>query len=153
MELLEQYNITDIIEVVILLGLAIKGVISFFEWLFPRIEKLIKKVDQPEKLKYDLKKQYKEIDDMKNCIKQIIGKIDILIESDKDDIKAFITRQHHYFVYQKGWIDDYSLDCIERRYDHYVHEKGNSFIGGLMEEIRALPKQEQEKQQDKEIQE
>ena len=76
MELLEQYNITDIIEVVILLGLAIKGVISFFEWLFPRIKNLIKKVDQPEKLKYDLKKQYKEIDDMKNCIKQIIGKID-----------------------------------------------------------------------------
>ena len=68
--------------------------------------------------------------------------IETLIESDKDDIKAYITKEHHYFVYQKGWIDDYSLDCIERRYDHYVAEGGNSFIKGLMEEIRNLPKKE-----------
>ena len=147
MELLEQYSITDIIEIIILFALGIKGSISFLEWSFLRIKKLIKKVDQPENLKQNLKKQDEEIEDMKKCIKQIIEKIDILIESDKDDIKAFITRQHHYFVYQKGWIDDYSLDCIEKRYNHYVHEKGNSFIGGLMEEIRALPKREKEETQ------
>ena len=37
------------------------------------------------------------------------------------------------------WIDDYSLDCIERRYKHYIDEGGNSFIGQLMIEIRKLP--------------
>ena len=39
------------------------------------------------------------------------------------------------------WIDDYSLDCIERRYKHYIDEGGNSFIGQLMIEIRKLPHQ------------
>ena len=68
-------------------------------------------------------------------------KIDILIQSDRDDIRSYITREHHYFCYQKGWIDDFSLDCIEKQYMHYVDEGGNSFIEGFMEELRALPKQ------------
>lgn len=69
-----------------------------------------------------------------------MGKIDMLIESDKDDIKSYITREHHYFCYKIGWIDDFSLDCIEKRYKHYTDEGGNTFIGGFMEELRALPK-------------
>jgi hypothetical protein len=68
-------------------------------------------------------------------------KNDILIESDKDDIKAYITREYHYFVEEKKWIDKFSLDCIEKRYAHYVDEGGNSFILDLMNELRKLPKQ------------
>ena len=44
------------------------------------------------------------------------------------------------FCYEKRQIDDYSLDCLEKRYTHYVEEGGNSFIHDLMEDIRALPK-------------
>lgn len=65
----------------------------------------------------------------------------MLIDSDKDDIKSYITREHHYFCYQVGWIDDFSLDCLERRYQHYEDEGGNSFIAGFMNELRTLPKQ------------
>ena len=64
----------------------------------------------------------------------------MLIESDKDDIKAWLTQQHHYFCFQKGYIDDYSLDCMEKRYKHYADEGGNSFVATLMSEVRALPK-------------
>jgi hypothetical protein len=74
-------------------------------------------------------------------IRDLSAKIDMLIDSDKDDIKSYITREHHYFCYQKGWIDDFSLDCCERRYQHYSDEGGNSFIENFMEELRALPKQ------------
>ena len=73
-------------------------------------------------------------------MEDLIKKIDMLIQSDKDDIKSFITREHHYFCYRVGWIDDFSLDCIEKRYKHYTDEGGNTFIGGFMEELRALPK-------------
>ena len=38
-------------------------------------------------------------------------------------------------------IDDFSLDCIEKRFAHYQDEGGNSFIAALMAEIRALPKE------------
>ena len=85
-------------------------------------------------------------------VSNLTNKIDILVESDKDDIKAFITREYHYFCEQKGWIDDYSMDCIEKRYSHYVEEKGNSFVKTLMNEIRQLPKVsviKEEKNEDK----
>ena len=84
---------------------------------------------------------------MNKAIDTLTEKVNILIDSDKDAIKAYITQQHHYFTYQKGWIDDYSLDCIERRYDHYQDEGGNSFISSLMEEIRNLPKKDIEKEE------
>lgn len=84
-----------------------------------------------------------DIDNCQNQLKQTIGDIkatvDILKDSDKDDIKAWITEKHHYFVYQLGYIDDYNLQCIEARYKHYKDEDGNTFIDGFMKEIRELP--------------
>ena len=65
----------------------------------------------------------------------------MLIESDKEDIKSYVTERHHHFAYEQGWIDDYSLECLERKFVIYRHEHGNSFVEGLMDEIRALPKQ------------
>lgn len=65
--------------------------------------------------------------------------INILIKSDKDDIKAWITEKHHYFCYDLGYIDDYNLQCVEARYKHYKEEDGNTFIDELMKDIRALP--------------
>ena len=140
MQLFTKFNLTTIIEFIVLLALAIKGCFSFIEWAFPRIKGFINRTQQPEKIKYNIKQNLEEINKIKDKINTLCEKIDVLIKSDRDDIKAYITREHHYFVYQKGWIDDYSLDCIERRYSHYVEEGGNSFIKGLMEEIRSLPK-------------
>ena len=146
MDLLKQYSLLNIVEFIVLLALGIKGFISFIEWGFPRLKKVIKKTQQSKEITNNLSEQIKEINDIKDAIKNLSKKIDILTESDKDDIKAFITRQHHYFVYQRGWIDDYSLDCIEQRYRHYQEEGGNSFINTLMKEIRALPKQQPPKE-------
>ena len=81
---------------------------------------------------------------MKTALEDINKSIHLLISSDRDDIKAFITKEHHYFCYDKGWIDDYSLDCLEHRFQHYQEEEGNSFIEGLMKELRALPKTDPE---------
>lgn len=142
MELFQQYSLKHIIQIVVLLALTIKGFISFTEWSFSKLKCIIQHVDQPQKNAYTLKEQTAEINELKESVHKVTKMIETLIESDKDDIKAYITKEHHYFVYQKGWIDDYSLDCIERRYDHYVAEGGNSFIKGLMEEIRNLPKKE-----------
>lgn len=79
---------------------------------------------------------------MLTTINKLNKSIELLTASDKDDIKAYITREHHYFCYKIGYIDDYNLDCIEKRYSHYKDEGGNSFISTLMEELRALPKED-----------
>ena len=140
MQLLKNYSLRSIIQFVIILALAFKGGISFIEWGWPRIKNFVKRADDPKRIKYNLKQHGEQIDNIKTILDKMIVKIDTLIQSDKDDIKAYITREHHFFVYQKGWIDDYSLDCIQKRYSHYIIEGGNSFVQGLMTQIRALPK-------------
>lgn len=155
-ELLQHYSLSDILMFTIFLALAIKSLISFFDWANDRINKVFNKkhakITEKEELEKYLEHENEAISALQNnqkatdkILNELSDKIDMLIESDKDDIKAFITREHHYFCYQKGWIDDFSLDCIERRYEHYEDEGGNSFITGLMEEIKSLPKQPPEK--------
>lgn len=55
-----------------------------------------------------------------------------------NDIKAWITDKHHYFMGQ-GWIDIHSLECIEYRFKDYTVLGGNSFVEDLMRDIRSLP--------------
>ena len=62
----------------------------------------------------------------------------LLIRSDMDAIKSFIVKEHHYFIEQK-WIDDFSLDTIEKRYTHYKEEGGYSYVRDLIKDLRELP--------------
>ena len=106
------------------------------------INKKIKKYENEKDLFAELEFFKTEVINTQKALEKMQKQIDLLIESDKDDIKAYITKEHHYFCYEKGWIDDYSLDCIEKRYGPYVEEKGNSFVKSLMIELRSLPKQD-----------
>lgn len=150
-DLLSNYSIEQILLFIVLLAAAIKGVVSWIDWARNRGEKIIEKKNKRTALEdsvNNLIQSQKEMENninncqvqIKNNINDIRKAINILTESDKDDIKAWITEKHHYFCYSVGWIDDYSLDCIEKRYGHYKDEGGNTFIDELMEEIRALPK-------------
>ena len=151
-ELLQRYSLSEILIFTIFLVLALKSFITFLDWAYERIKKVFNyehaKLNSKEELKQKLQKQNQTIAILKNnqqttdkILQDLSTKIDMLIDSDKDDIKSYITREHHYFCYQVGWIDDFSLDCLERRYQHYEDEGGNSFIAGFMNELRALPKQ------------
>ena len=151
-ELLQHYSLSDILMFIIFLALAVKSLISFFDWAYERIKKVFNKehtkLNKEEELEQRLQrgseimKTLQENQKATDAILQnLTTKIDMLIDSDKDDIKSYITREHHYFCYQIGWIDDFSLDCLEKRYRHYADEGGNSFIEGFMDELRALPKQ------------
>lgn len=132
--LLEQFSLNEIVVFVILLGTAVKGFLSFLDWLN---EKGVKFFNS----KYQKPKQTeKAMQELINEIKSLKEDVGLLMESDKDDIKAFITRQHHYFCYQLKQIDDQSLDCIEKRYSHYKDQGGNSYIDTLMHDLRSLPR-------------
>ncbi len=152
-ELLQHYSLSEVFIFTILLALAAKSLITFFDWANERIkkafnkqyskitekEKIKSRLDEDDQIILSLQKSQQMTDKL---LQDLQAKIDMLIDSDKDSIKSYITREHHYFCYQKGWIDDFSLDCIEKRYDHYEDQGGNSFVGGLMDQLRALPKQE-----------
>ena len=151
MSLLEQFSIVQILTFIVLLAAAIKGTITFFDWALVKMKEKVHKDEKPETLEHKLdvmeQTHCQHIDALKEKDEELQGKlgdltdkIDLLIDSDKDDIKAWITEQYYLFK-EKGYIDSYSLDCIEHRYSHYKKENGNSFIETLMKEIRQLPKQ------------
>ena len=146
-ELITNYSWSEIILFVIAFAAAIKGVVTFWDWGKDRLRKVYDKEDKIEEIKGLIVENTKQMNEFSNIQSQTIDEIQHLKEnitnltaSDKDDIKAWITEKHHHFCYDIKYIDDYSLDCIEKRYAHYVDEGGNSFISKLMEEIRNLPK-------------
>lgn len=146
-ELLTKYSISDIVMFVVLLVLAIKEFVSIVDWAKERIKKVFDKSyhekEETEEMKKeieDLEKFYGERKKVDDTFASIKAQISMLIESDKEDIKAYITDRHHFFVYDQGWVDDYSMECIEKRFAIYERENGNSFVRGLMDELRSLPK-------------
>lgn len=130
-DLLAAYSVEQILIFIILLALAIKGVISFFDWAHSRIHTKFSS-------DHHLNENINKIDSLENKINNIASQVDLLIRSDRDSIKMAITKDYHYFCEQHKWIDDYSLECLERRYKNYQEEGGNSFIHNMMEEIRSL---------------
>ena len=158
-DLLSKYDTTQVIIFIALVVIAIKSVWDMIDYFKNKYkEKFNKDYEQIESQKaiekYYLegKDQHQEtlkvyerlenqLNKIENSVEKLSNKVNKLTESDMHDIKQFIVREHHYFV-SKGWIDDYSLDSIMLRYEDYKEEGGNSYIKTLVEEIKALPKQQ-----------
>lgn len=151
LDLLKEYSVSQILILLVFIAIAIKEVIQFIDWAKQRTLRavnestssieLIKKIEEKDKEQDQKIEQILEA--QKNSsenIDLILQQVQSLIKSDRDAIKAYITKEHHYFCYEARWIDDYNLDCLEKRYQRYVEEGGNSFIESLMEEVRALPR-------------
>ena len=151
LELLSSYSLTQIVTFIVLLAIAIKEGITLITWFKDFFRK---KFNDDMKNTVATNKQNEQIDKIKEDIQILIDnqekifkeielfkqQLEMIIESDKDDIKSWITEKHHFYCYEIKWIDDYSMDCIEKRYRHYKDEGGNSFIEELMNELRGLPK-------------
>lgn len=139
-ELIQNYSLKDIILFIVILAAAIKGIVSWYEWAVGKISTKVHKEDRYSLLQAEITKLIENQKQTNDTVGEMAKTLQVLVDSDKDDIKAFITQQHHHFCYKVGYIDDYSLDCIEKRYKHYKDEGGNSFIADFMSEIRSLPK-------------
>lgn len=149
-QLLSNYSVGQIILFLIIVAFAIKEFLSFVDWAHERMNKTVDKTRRTKKIEQRLdqaiaerNQKIQELQKKENEIEESIQKLDekitMLIDSDRDDIKAWITSQHHHFM-EKGEIDYYSLDCIARRYAHYKLEGGNTFVDDLMEDMNNLPK-------------
>lgn len=165
--LLEEYPISQIIIFVIVLIVAIKSVwevVDFFKNKYSiKFNKDYDKKSGEEKLQVhytDCKNQHQETLDMYNSLESKIDdltdtihvkfdeldkRMDQLNENDKHSIKQSIVKDYHYFVENKGWIDDFSLDTILLLFDDYKELGGNSYIASLVDELKKLPKQPPQK--------
>lgn len=70
---------------------------------------------------------------------KIEGALADLTISDMHDIKSWIVDQYHTFYNEQGWIDAFNAETIERRYEDYKKEGGNSYIDTLMQRLHELP--------------
>ena len=151
LELLSTYSLTQIVTFIVLLAIAVKEGITLVIWFKDLFKKKFnddmnntvatkKHNEQICKIKEDIQLLIQNQEKIFEEIKLFKQQLEMIIESDKDDIKSWITEKHHFYYYERKWIDDYSMDCIEKRYGHYKDEGGNSFIEELMNELRSLPK-------------
>lgn len=158
--LLEELSVTQIITYVCLIAVATRGVFDYIAWLKDKNKKKFEEKYQ-EKQRNELIDKYEEINNnmqnhMADCYSSLEDKIDnladginfrmdsmedqlkVLTDSDMHDIKGWIVEKHHIFMKQ-GWIDDFTMDTIEKRYSDYKKEGGNSYVHKLVEDLRALP--------------
>lgn len=156
LELLATYSITEILVFIIMLAVAFKAVVSYGAWLVDWLKKRFGGKSQNE-IQEELQEEATEearnnilhgrlvlgeqkMREHEEKIDKLTKMVELLLTSDRDNIKAYIVEKHHYFCYTKKWIDDYSMDCLEKKYETYKQENGNSYVGDLIKELRALPK-------------
>lgn len=152
LQLLQRYSLSDILIFIVILCIAIKGLLSFFDLIGTKTRKIFtkqyQKISQREQVHKNLKENAEILerlrirqDNLQAVLNKIKDKINIMMQSDRDAIKAYITEKHYHFCEKKKWIDNFNLDVLERRYSHYKEEGGNSFIDKFMEDLRNLPQQ------------
>ena len=156
MDLFMNFSIGQIILCSIAIIFAIKGGMDLFEYFRGKYQVKFNK-DYSKKQKEQLleehylncKEQHNEtmsqykklsdkLDDIDNSICRLSERVDELTASDMHDIKQSIVKDYHYYVEKQKWIDDFSLETLELRFQDYKKEGGNSYIENLMNEIRKL---------------
>lgn len=143
-ELITAYSLKEIVIFLVIFALAVKGFISYSEWGYSKMSKVVKKkesLDNVEEQLDEIREQHKtDIKDMIEHYNELHESVKMLCICEQQDIKAFIVREYNYFVHQKKCIDLYSLECIEQSYKNYTTLGGNSYVHSLVEAIRALPR-------------
>jgi chromosome segregation ATPase len=81
----------------------------------------------------------KKLEDQDKRFDKVEERLEDLTQSDMHDIKSWIVDQYHKFYVEQKWIDAFSADTLDRRYDDYKKEGGNSYIETLMERLHTLP--------------
>lgn len=154
--MVELINAFGIGTVVIVLLIAIPAIVNFITWckkLWQKrtafIEENVEKGRQKEKIEEAKEQRLQDgevrmsqteadISDLKTIIQKQQEQIDLLIESDKLNIKTWIKEQHEKWMPRKC-IDSQTLELLCQRYKLYKLEGGNSWAKKLFDELCALP--------------
>lgn len=92
-------------------------------------------IESQDHLQKEISSFKKDTHDRMNRISDVQ---EFLLNSDKEDKKAYITREYNYFYISLKKIDLYSRETIEKIYELYLQENGDTFVAGMMTAIRSL---------------
>lgn len=143
-ELFSTYSIESIILLLVLVGVALKFIIDLTSFFYNKTKKHFGRQTEEEN-KYteildNLLLIRREIEQSQASIENLEMRVDLVTERLQENTRSYIIDKHHYFCFEVKAIDDFNLQSLERRYLYYKAAGGNSYIDGLMEEIRELPR-------------
>lgn len=136
-ELLSTYNGTQIILLLFIVAIATKEAIDLIEYFKKKIKRRVVGAVSEEKSLEDLNKSILELQIM---LQKTNDKVDILMASDKDDIKSWLVHEWRHFQSAPNELDEFAMDCLEKRYSHYKEEGGNTYIDTIMDDLRTIYK-------------
>lgn len=150
-QLMSQYSVESLIVLIVTLAVAFKFVSELWEWFYDKVQnhfnykttrtkKHDEIIESLSDLKDEIAKLSKTISNQSDEIQQLKNHEVLTLERLQENSRSYIIDKHHYFCYEIKAIDDLNLQSLERRYLYYKSAGGNSFIDGLMEEIRDLPR-------------
>lgn len=134
-----------------MLGVAIKFVGELVEWFYNKICKYFNYQNDKDKAHNEITDGISSVNEkttqllndiglLSSKVKTLEEQCTITTERLQEISRGYIIDKHHYFCYEVKGIDDLNLQSLERRFLYYKAAGGNSYIDGLMEEIRELPK-------------
>lgn len=148
LEMLKSYSVGEIFIFIVILALAVKEGITLVKFYSKDISEHYDEKHQKEE---DIKQANEKLTKLTLMVEQLQKdnekqnkKIENLIDSDVQDIRSWIVQQHHACKQGKH-LDDFEMDCVEKRFACYDKEGGNSYIHNLVEEIREMNNQNKEK--------
>lgn len=124
-ELLGAYSIKDIIVFIFMIAVAIKEARQL--WIYYK-----KARDESYENDHKDETQDEYIKKNQQIIEKLSKSMTLLIESDKDGIKAWIVSKYHQFKEHPEQLDDIEWDLLNKRFNHYKEQGGNSYIEDLM---------------------
>lgn len=160
LELLSTLTLTQIITYSFLILVSIKEILTLRDFFKNRVDKKYDNENsnrkQTEEIFEEIKTLKEEIQNQKKDYVLLTSNLEdfksywknkdeeqqkilkLLVESDREAIRSDIVKEYHYFM-KREWIDDFSLDTLEKRFAFYQEEGGNSYICNIMEDLRELP--------------
>lgn len=157
--LFSQYSIESIILFIMAIAIAIKAVSELWEYFYNKLRKYFNYQTKKEQTYSDLMESISNLETSLSTLRQkeivsIYEKVDLSLQRN-DEVKAqvsliterlqettrgHIIDKHHYFCYELRYVDDLSLQSLEREYLYYKASGGDTYVDGLMEDIRELPR-------------
>lgn len=93
----------------------------------------------------DVKNNYHSEDiTLAKSINRMNDTVNILVESDKNNILSYITNEYYKWMDEK-YIPLFAMQSLEYRFEDYTKEHGNHYAQDLMKRLRELPAEPPEK--------
>lgn len=137
-----KYSLQFTIVFLFMFGVACKQFYEVYDFFK---NKTVQQVDKVRDEKELLTWLVQEVKGLKDQLQQITEKLDSLLVSDLDGIKSWIVMLYKQCKKDPSILDSMQMDLLERRYKHYKNEGGNSYIDNLMQELREIYNDKEDK--------